>query len=59
MSYIVIQWPEIQELMDKEGFKEHSFLVNDPLGLDTFGSSAYFVNEEWLKTINDGSNSDS
>lgn len=59
MSYIVIQWPEIQELMDKEGFKENSFFVNDPLGLDTFGSSAYFVNEEWLNTINDGNNSDS
>ena len=49
MRYIVIQWPEIQKLMDKKGFKENSFLVNDPLGLDEFGSSAYFVNEEVVK----------
>lgn len=59
MSYIVIQWPEIQELMGKKGFRENSFLVNDPLGLDEFGSSAYFVNEEWLNTVNNGNNSDS
>lgn len=59
MSYIVIQWPEIQKLMDKEGFRENSFLVNDPLGLDEFGSSAYFVNEEWLNTVNNEHNSDS
>lgn len=59
MSYIVIQWPEIQKLMDKDGFKENSFLVNDPLGLDEFGSSAYFVNEEWLNTVNNGNNSNS
>ena len=59
MRYIVIQWPEIQELMNKERFKENSFLVNDPLGLDEFGSSAYFVNEGWLNTVNNEHNSDS
>lgn len=32
MLYIVITWPDVQELMDKEGFKEHSYLVNDEKG---------------------------
>ena len=54
MSYMyqVIQWPEIQELMDLHGFRENSFLINDPLGLDEFGSSAYFVSKNWLDSIN-------
>ena len=56
MTYIVVQWPEVQELMDKEGFKENSFLVNDPLGLDEFGSSAYFVSTEWLNIIENENN---
>lgn len=54
MSYMyqVIQWPEIQELMDLPGFRENSFLINDPLGLNDFGSSAYFVSKNWLDSIN-------
>ena len=54
MSYMyqVIQWPEIQELMDLPGFSENSFLINDPLGLNDFGSSAYFVSKNWLDSIN-------
>ena len=50
--YKVITWPEIQYLMDKNGFDENSYLVNDDKGLDDFGSSAYFVDVEWLKSIN-------
>ena len=54
MSYMyqVIQWPEIQELMDLPRFRENSFLINDPLVLDEFGSSAYFVSKNWLDSIN-------
>ena len=48
MSYIVITWPEIQELMDKPGFSDNSYLINDDKGIDDFGSSAYFVDEDWL-----------
>lgn len=49
--YIVVQWPEIQYLMDKEGFRENSFLINDERGMKEFGSSAYFVSRDWLETV--------
>lgn len=50
--YIVITWPDIQELMVEDGFREHSYLVNDEQGMIDFGSSAYFVDIEWLKSLN-------
>jgi hypothetical protein len=37
--YIVVQWPESQEFIGDED----CFLINDELGVDLFGSSAYFV----------------
>lgn len=47
-TYTVVTWPEVQLLMDLKGFREHSYLINDDRGLDDFGSSAYFVETEWL-----------
>ena len=47
-TYTVVTWPEVQLLMDLKGFREHSYLINDDRGLDDFGSSAYFVEIEWL-----------
>ena len=52
-KYIVITWPESQELFDMEGFKDNCHLINDDKGLDKFGSSAYFVNEDWYNNIMD------
>lgn len=56
--YIVVQWPEVQDLMEESWFDEECFLVNDDNGLTQFGSSAYFVPKhryeyfcEWGKTI--------
>lgn len=46
--YEIIQWPEIQDLMEKDGFRENAYLVNDEQGISEYGSSAYFVNKEWL-----------
>lgn len=43
MKYILVEWPDVQYLMDKEGFKENSSLADE----EKFGSSAYFVSEEW------------
>lgn len=45
----IIGWPEIQEVMDIEGFEENSALItpNDDLGID---SSTYLVSKEWLIT---------
>lgn len=47
-KYIVIQWPEIQDIMELEGFRDNSYLINDEKGLKEYGSSAYFVNTKWL-----------
>ena len=49
-QYEVVEWPQSQELMDKKGFKENAFLINDEEGMKRFGSSAYFVNKEWLNS---------
>ena len=38
--YYLVHWPESQELMDIEGFYEHSSLHLDE-------SSAYFVEKDW------------
>lgn len=50
-KYVVVTWPDIQYFMDKEGFKENSYLINDEKGLDDFGSSAYFVKESWYNKM--------
>lgn len=49
--YIVVRWPEIQDLMSCEGFKSHSYLINDDKGMEDFGSSAYFVDEDWYNRV--------
>ena len=49
--YIIIQWPEIQDLMDKEGFRENACLANDDYFQQEYGSSAYFVNVDWLSKV--------
>lgn len=48
-KFIVVTWPESQNLMEYEGFEENCHLINDDSGLDQYGSSAYFVNEDWLR----------
>lgn len=50
-EYIIIQWPEIQEFMDEEGFDVNSSLANDEWSLEKYGSSAYFVNKVWLDEV--------
>lgn len=49
--YVIVRWPEIQELMGLDGFTENSHLILDEKGVDEYGSSAYFVNENWLISI--------
>lgn len=48
-TYEVVCWPEIQFLFGEEGFEQNSYLINDEKGIDDFGSSAYFVNSDWLR----------
>ena len=50
-DFTIIQWPDIQAFMDIEGFDENACLANDDYFLDIYGSSAYFVNKNWLNKI--------
>lgn len=46
-KYVIVEWPDIQFL----GFNEHACLINDDEWVSKYGSSAYFVEEEWLNRI--------
>lgn len=48
MKYIIVQWPESQYLFDINNWQEYCYLINDDNGLNKFGSSAYFVEENWF-----------
>lgn len=50
-KYVIVTWPASQELMEQEGFRENSYLINDEKGIEDFGSSAYFVKESWLNSL--------
>lgn len=50
-TFEVVVWPEVQELMDKEGFQDNSCLINDEPLLSEYGSSAYFVRQSWLREV--------
>ena len=47
-DYEIIGWPEIQELMDREGFEDNATLIDDAMGI---GSSTYLVYKGWLESI--------
>lgn len=51
MTYEVVTWPDVQELMGLYGFSSHSYLINDERGINDFGSSAYFVESDWLEKL--------
>ena len=50
-KYVVVTWPEIQFYMNRDGFNENSYLINDEKGIEDFGSSPFFVEEEWANKI--------
>lgn len=44
-TYVLVQWPETQVLMDEEWFDKEASLAD----FDKFGSSAYFIPQKrWL-----------
>lgn len=49
-EFIVIPWPDVQELMGFEDFSDNAALVTGPL-YDEFGDSAFFVRKQWLDSI--------
>lgn len=46
-TFVLIHWPNVQELMDVEGFRENACLDTR----DDAESSSYFVSEEWLNSL--------
>ena len=50
-DYVIIGWPDIQDIMDEEGFEDNATLIepNDNMGI---GSSTYLVDKEWLESLN-------
>lgn len=48
-EYEIIEQPEIQYYMDKEGFEENATLIT-PNESMSIGSSTYLIKTEWLKS---------
>jgi hypothetical protein len=51
-DYVIIGWPEIQELMNEDDFEENSTLIepNAAMGID---DCTYLVDKEWLEALNE------
>ena len=49
-DYVIIGWPDIQDIMDQEGFKENATLI-EPNDSMSIGSSTYLVDKEWLESL--------
>lgn len=49
-DYIIIGWPEIQDIMDLNGFKENATLITPNETMD-IGSSTYLVDKEWYYNL--------
>lgn len=47
-DYVIYTWPDVQELMELDGFRENSVLMNEPWAIDLYGSQTYLVNRKWL-----------
>jgi hypothetical protein len=47
-EYVIIQWPEIQNLMDYSWFRQECLLLNSDEQLKKFSSPAYLVPKKRL-----------
>jgi hypothetical protein len=47
-KFTVVEWPYSQHLFEMEGFEDNCQLINCEKGLEDFGSSAYFVDTEFI-----------
>lgn len=49
-DYVIIGWPEIQDIMDEEDFEDNTALItpNSYIGI---GSSTYLVDKEWFESL--------
>ena len=48
-EFIVVTWPEVQNLMGIEGFNDNSLLINDGILYEEYGDSAYMVRKHWFE----------
>ena len=48
-DYEIIDWPDIQDLMELEGFEENATLI-EPNGSMGIESCTYLVSKEWLES---------
>ena len=53
-TYVLVQWPESQELMDQEWFDKEASLAD----FDKFGSAAYFIPKSRLLELNENLKND-
>lgn len=51
MRYRIVEWPFSSEYMDKPGFYEHACLINDEDWVKKYGTEAYFIDEDWIKSV--------
>ena len=49
-DYEIVGWPDIQDIMDKEGFEANATLI-EPHGYMGIDSSTYLVSKEWLESL--------
>lgn len=49
-DYEIVGWPDIQYLMEREGFEDNAALINENESLG-IGSSTYLVDKEWLESV--------
>lgn len=48
-TFEIVIWPEIQDYMTIDNFRENAILINEEPFISIVGSSAYFVNTEWKR----------
>lgn len=41
--YTIIKFPEVQDYMDFDWFKDEAILINSKHGIETYGNSAYLI----------------
>ncbi len=47
-GFVVITWPDIQDFMELDGFKDNAVLLNSDAFIDEYGGSAYLVRQSWI-----------
>lgn len=47
MKYAIFCWPKSQCIFKKKDYWDYTWLINGEDDLESFGASAYVVDEEW------------